>query len=63
MKYEKESDKYFVLNTKGTIFSGNYQLLEKTENHPSGMTIGIYKNKKDAAKAFNEVAHKTKINW
>lgn len=56
MNILKENDNYIAFDCRDTILSGNYQLLEKTYNHPTGETIGIYSNKKDLMITFNLIS-------
>ena len=62
MKILKQSERYKVIDVRNTHESGSYQLLEKFEVTKGETTIasvwttcGIYFNKKDALKIFNQL--------
>jgi hypothetical protein len=53
----RRNDKYILIDTRFTVLKGSYQVLEVTQESPSGETCGIYFNKKDAIRGFNRLSN------
>ena len=58
MQILKSNNKYDLVFCVNNRYSGIYQILEKTNEHPSGETCGVYYLKKDALKDFSKLTRK-----
>ncbi len=58
MNIIKSDLSYRLATTKNSHYTGNYQILEITEDYPNGETCGVYSNKKDALADFKKLVQK-----
>ncbi len=54
-KVIKDNERYSVIDVRNTHYEGSYQVLEKSEDLPTGRICGIYFNRKDAIDFFNKL--------